>query len=98
MKQEQEVAGVLAHESCMATYELSNLSGVVTDIITVILTRLLRGLELAFVTQDIHSNWQLLLLGNIIIHLSQVQGFSGGTSGKEPTCQCRRRQGCRFNP
>lgn len=37
MKQEQEVAGVLAHESCMATYELSNLSGVVTDIITVIL-------------------------------------------------------------
>ena len=37
MKQEQEVAGVIAHESCMAAYEPSSLSGVVTDIITVLL-------------------------------------------------------------
>ena len=25
-------------------------------------------------------------------------GFPGGTSGKEPTCQCRRQKGCGFNP
>ena len=25
------------------------------------------------------------------------QGFPGGASGKEPTCQCRRRQRCRFD-
>ena len=25
-------------------------------------------------------------------------GFSGGTSGKEPTCQCRRCERCRFDP
>ena len=25
-------------------------------------------------------------------------GFSGGTSGKEPACQCRRHKRCRFNP
>ena len=24
--------------------------------------------------------------------------FPGGTSGKEPTCQCRRRKRCRFDP
>ena len=24
--------------------------------------------------------------------------FTGGTCGKEPTCQCRRHQRCRFNP
>ena len=27
-----------------------------------------------------------------------VKGFPGGTSGKEPTCQCRRRKRCRFDP
>ena len=25
-------------------------------------------------------------------------GFPGGTSGKEPACQCRRCKNCRFNP
>ena len=25
-------------------------------------------------------------------------GFPGGTSGKEPTCQCRRHKRLRFNP
>ena len=25
-------------------------------------------------------------------------GFLGGTSGKEPTCQCRRQKTCEFNP
>ena len=24
--------------------------------------------------------------------------FPGGTSGKEPACQCRRRRKCRFDP
>ena len=26
------------------------------------------------------------------------RGFSGGASGKEPSCQCRRRSRCRFDP
>jgi len=26
------------------------------------------------------------------------QSFSGGTTGKEPACQCRRLKRCRFNP
>ena len=25
-------------------------------------------------------------------------GFPGGSSGKEPTCQCRRLRRCRFDP
>ena len=25
-------------------------------------------------------------------------GFPGGTSGKEPACQCRRHKRCRFDP
>ena len=25
-------------------------------------------------------------------------GFPGGTSGKEPACQCRRCKGCEFDP
>ena len=29
---------------------------------------------------------------------SLSQGFSGGTSGKETTCQCRRQKRCRFYP
>ena len=28
----------------------------------------------------------------------QRLGFPGGTSGKEPACQCRRCKRCRFNP
>ena len=28
----------------------------------------------------------------------QRLGFPGGTSGKEPTCQCRRRKKCGFDP
>ena len=27
-----------------------------------------------------------------------VQGFPGGTSGKQPTCQCRRLKKCQFDP
>ena len=36
-----------------------------------------------------NSNWMLLILD---------QGFPSGSSGKEPTCQCRRRKRCRFDP
>jgi len=32
-----------------------------------------------------------------IIYLIRL-GFPGGTSGKEPACQCRRRKRCRSNP
>ena len=28
----------------------------------------------------------------------QVQGFPGGTNGKEPTCKCRRQKWHRFSP
>ena len=27
-----------------------------------------------------------------------LKGFSGGTRGKEPACQCRRRKRCSFDP
>ena len=27
-----------------------------------------------------------------------VRSFPGGTSGKEPACQCRRHKRCKFNP
>ena len=27
-----------------------------------------------------------------------ILGFPGGTSGKEPRCQCRRHKRCSFNP
>ena len=30
--------------------------------------------------------------------IKQKLGFPGGTSGKEPTCQCRRYKRCEFNP
>ena len=30
--------------------------------------------------------------------LTMVQGFPGGTSGKEPACQCGRRKRCGFDP
>ena len=39
------------------------------------------------------SVWEPLTSENIL-HL----GFPGGTSGKEPTCQCRRHKRHRFNP
>ena len=37
--------------------------------------------------------WLLYLTLTII-----STGFPGGTGGKEPTCQCRRRKRCRFDP
>ena len=30
--------------------------------------------------------------------LYRLRGFPGGTSGKEPSCQCRRHKRCRFHP
>ena len=32
------------------------------------------------------------------VHFFRAMGFPGGISGKEPTCQCRRQERCRFNP
>ena len=31
-------------------------------------------------------------------HLPHLGDFPGGTRGKEPACQCRRRKGCGFDP
>ena len=31
-------------------------------------------------------------------HIMTCGGFSGGASGKEPACQCRRLKRCGFNP
>ena len=31
-------------------------------------------------------------------HYSVIWGFPGGSAGKEPICQCRRRKRCRFDP
>ena len=32
------------------------------------------------------------------LHISLLMDFSGGTSGKESACKCRRHKRCRFNP
>ena len=44
---------------------------------------------------------RFLNCGQLLTHLDQpieYEGFPGGTSGKEPTCQCRRYKRCRFDP
>ena len=33
-----------------------------------------------------------------MVQLSQLWGFPGSTSGKQPACQCRKCKGCKFNP
>ena len=41
----------------------------------------------------------LLLLGpTLFVHVPFTEGFPGGASGKEPTCQCRRLKRHGFNP
>ena len=41
----------------------------------------------------------LLLSPEILLtYLYKTWGFPGGTSRKEPTCQCRRHKRCRFDP
>ena len=45
--------------------------------------------------------WYIVLkhLGSLVILAAITQGGSlGGTSGKEPTCQCRRQKRSGFNP
>ena len=37
-------------------------------------------------------------LEDILKGLRKDKGFPGGTSGKEPACQCRRHKRCRFDP
>ena len=39
-----------------------------------------------------------VLFDNAAYSLNIFQGFSGGTSGKESVCQCRKHKRCRFNP
>ena len=40
----------------------------------------------------------LSLRGKIWMPMSIVLGFPGGTSAKEPACQCRRHKRCGFDP
>ena len=35
---------------------------------------------------------------SIIYLITLIKGFSGGGSGKEPACQCRRHNRCRLDP
>ena len=55
---------------------------------------------LALISPDcIHDNWSLQWgPWKTEIMFSYVWGFPGGTSGKEPTCQCRRHKRCKFSP
>ena len=43
---------------------------------------------------NLQSGFYLLF----IVKISEDMGFSGGASGKEPACQCRRCKRCWFNP
>ena len=43
-------------------------------------------------------NWSNLAAAAAAAAGFHCMGFPGGTSGKEPTCQCRRQKGCGFNP
>ena len=46
--------------------------------------------------------WGAIAFSVLLLFLKSTQmvleGFPGGSSGKEPTCQCRRCKRCRFNP
>ena len=46
--------------------------------------------------KSISSSALSLLYGPTLIH-TQLLGFPGGTSGKEPTCQCTRHKRCGFD-
>ena len=41
---------------------------------------------------------ELFEVGIVILLLQMWKGFLGGTSGKEPACQCRRLKRCSFEP
>ena len=52
-----------------------------------------------------HQSWSNLFLSLASDHMKTerkmvtiYKGFPGGTSGKEPACQCRRHKRCRFDP
>ena len=50
--------------------------------------------------QRLQLPWSLLYFQKdmwIYVHLYRNRGFPGGTSGKEPACQCRRHKRDRFN-
>ena len=49
------------------------------------------------------SGLQFLYLYNMVMlglctYLGCIGGFSGGSGGEEPACQCRRRKRCMFDP
>ena len=48
-------------------------------------------------TEQLHFHFLSLGLG-IMGGLNHFTSFPGGTSGKEPSCQCRRRKRRGFNP
>ena len=39
-----------------------------------------------------------IVCGGIWVRVGTMKGFSGGASGKEPACQCRRHKRCGFDP
>ena len=43
------------------------------------------------------SMWEMLNTCWLLLYYL-YQAFPGGSSGKEPACQCRRRKKCRFDP
>ena len=45
-----------------------------------------------------NASVSLCVLAALCAQMTFLLGFSGGTSGKEPTCQCRRHKGCGFDP
>ena len=44
------------------------------------------------------QDWTLWFLFDVLQKLYSCLGFPGGTSGKEPSCQCRRQKRCGFDP
>jgi len=45
-----------------------------------------------------NASVSLCVLAALCAQMTFLLGFSGGTSGKESTCQCRRHKGCAFDP
>ena len=42
--------------------------------------------------------WRKKVVWTLMFFTEMGWGFPGGTSGKEPTCQCRKFKRCEFNP
>ena len=48
--------------------------------------------------ENLATNGQLSLHGNLNMGEQSVFNFPGVASGKESTCQCRRHKSCKFDP